>query len=595
LTALAVIVIAPRIPNGDLYTVNRPQALTFKDEKGAIIGVRGAIFGDRLKLTEMPGYLPAAFLAVEDRKFYSHHGFDPTSVFRAAMADLRALHIVQGGSTITQQVVKIVLLSPDRTFWRKLREIAGALVLERHLSKDEILQLYLNRLYLGSGTYGVDGAAHAYFGKSARKLTLAEAAMVAGLTSAPSIYSPRRDLGVAQSRAGQVLSAMVKTRVITEQEAAQARAHPAKVVNSGPHRGNGYFLDAAAHELWQVMPAARGDLIITTTIDPDLQEAARAQISSDLNRRAARIGHATQGALVAMTPDGAIRTLIGGRAYGENRKLGQSVFNRVTDAHRQPGSAFKPFVYLAALEQGLTPSTVRVDAPVAVRKWKPENYTGDHVGPVALHVAFARSINTVAVDLGQEVGLARVVSVAHRLGIGSRLRPVPSLALGTSEVSPLELTAAYATFSTLGYRVQPYMVTLVQSPNGAILYRRKPPQPARVMDEKHALMMNGMMQEVVQTGTGRAAAVPGHEVAGKTGTSANYRDAWFVGFAPQLITGVWVGNDDFSPMKKVTGGTLPAQIWGGFMRSALKNAPVAPLLRSGMLDYSNRDCGWSPT
>ena len=293
-----------------------------------------------------------------------------------------------------------------------------------------------------------------------------------------------------------------------------------------------------------------------------------------LNRRGSVTAHATQAALVAMTPDGAVRAMIGGKDYAE------SSFNRVTKAHRQPGSAFKPFVYLAALEHGLTPATVRVDEPITIKNWSPDNYSETHVGPVTLQSAFARSINTVAVELGQEVGLPNIVSVAHRLGIASPLQPVASLTIGTSEVTPLELTAAYASFATLGNRVRPYSVLKVRSPKGAVLYRRGMAVSARVFAEDDALQMNSMMYQVVQWGTGRAAAVPGHEVAGKTGTSADFRDAWFVGFSPELVAGVWVGNDDFSPMKKITGGTLPAQIWSGFMRTALKNSKPVPLPRA---------------
>ena len=577
--ALVMMAFAPEIPAGaDLYALNRPQALTFTDEKGNMIGVRGAIVGDRLKLSEMPRYLPAAFLAMEDRNFYHHSGIDPNALMRAAFVDLRAGHIVQGGSTITQQVVKIVLLSPDRTFSRKIREIAGAFALENKLSKDEILELYLNRLYLGSGAYGVDGAAKVYFGTSARNVTLPQAAMLAALTRAPSAFSPRRDLASAQMRAGKVLDAMVETGAITKEQADAARAHPATVIDPTENLARDYFLDAAADEVKAVAPYASGDLTITTTMDPALQEAARAQIATVLNRKGARSAHATQAALVSMATDGAVRALIGGKDYAE------SAFNRVTKAHRQPGSAFKPFVYLAALESGLTPSTVRVDEPIAIQDkskvYAPDNYTATHVGPISLHEAFAQSINTVAVQLGLEVGLPRVVSTAHRLGIESPLQPVASIALGTSEVTPLELTAAYASFATLGMRVQPYMVTEIRKPDDTVLYRHNPAMQTRVLAEADGLAMNEMMYEVVQSGTGRGAAVPGHEVAGKTGTSADFRDAWFIGFSPELVTGVWVGNDDFTPMKKVTGGSLPAQIWSSFMRTALKNVPPTPLPRA---------------
>jgi penicillin-binding protein 1A len=572
---LVMSALAPPIPmNADLYVLNRPAALTFKDETGQVLGVRGAVVGERLKLAEMPSFLPAAFLAMEDRKFYRHHGVDPSGLARAAIVDFKARRIVQGGSTITQQVVKIVLLSPDRTFSRKLTEIAGAFALENELTKDQILELYLNRLYLGSGAYGVDGAARIYFGKSARDVTLSEAAMLAALTRAPTAFSPRRDLIAAQARAGRVLGAMVANGALTKAQADRARANPATVIDPTQNLARDYYLDAAAEEVKQVLPQATGDLTVITAMDPALQEAARTGIVNMLDKRATQNAHATQAALVSMTPDGAVRALIGGKDYAE------SPFNRVTKAHRQPGSAFKPFVYLAALEHGLTPATVRVDEPITIKDWSPDNYNEGHLGPVTLEQAFAQSINTVAVGLGQEVGLPQVVSTAHRLGIRSPLQPVASLALGTSEVTPLELTGAYASFASMGRRVRPYMVVAVWSPNGAVLYHHDAPPSAQLFSEDVGLAMNGMMYSVVQTGTGRGAAVPGHEVAGKTGTSADYRDAWFVGFSPELVTGVWVGNDDFSAMKKITGGSLPAQIWSGFMRVALKNAPHAHLPRA---------------
>ena len=571
---LVMSAVAPAIPNADLYALNRPQALTFTDEKGNVLGVRGAIVGDRLTLSEMPPYLPAAFLAMEDRKFYRHRGVDPRGLMRAAIADIKARRIVQGGSTITQQVVKIVLLTPDRTFSRKLTEIGGALELERQLSKDQILELYLNRLYLGSGAYGVDGAARVYFGKSAREVTLPEAAMLAALTRAPTAFSPRRDLEAAQLRANQVLTAMVAMGALTAEQAIHARATPATVIDPTENLARDYYLDAAADEVKQMVPSATGDLIVATAMNPALQEAARVQIVNVLNRKATAAAHATQAALVSMAPDGAVRALVGGKDYAE------SAFNRVTKAHRQPGSAFKPFVYLAALEHGLNPATVRLDEPITIKNWSPDNYSEGHIGPVTLQDAFAQSINTVAVQLGQEVGLPNVVSVAHRLGIRSPLQPVASLTLGTSEVTPLELTSAYASFASMGNRVRPYTVVDVRSSAGAILYRHDSPPMARVFTEDEALAMNSLMYEVVQAGTGRAAAVPGHEVAGKTGTSAEYRDAWFVGYSPELVTGVWVGNDDFSPMTKITGGTLPAQIWSGFMRVALKTTPWSHLPRA---------------
>lgn len=587
----AVNVLAPDLSQPDLYALNRPASLTFVDENDQPAGQRGAMVGDRVTLSELPPYVPKAFIAEEDRDFYQHHGIDLEGMLRAAIVNFQAGHVVQGGSTITQQTVKMLFLTPDRTFTRKLREIGGALALERRLTKQQILELYLNRIYLGSGAYGIDAAAHVYFGRSARDLTVSQAAMLAALTRAPSAFSPRRDLEAAQQRAGEVLSQMVETGAITPQQERLAERHPAAVVPLKDSIARSYFLDAAADEVHQLLPSAQGDLIVSTTLDPKLENAAAADLSGVLARRG-RALHASQGALVSMTSEGAVRALVGGVDYGE------SSFNRVTNAHRQPGSAFKAFVYLAAFEHGLTPATVRVDQPVSIQDlskvWTPDNYSQNYVGPVTLEEAFAKSINTIAVQLGQEIGISDVVDVAHRLGIQSPLNPVPSLALGTSDVTPLEMTAAYGSFATLGRKVEPYLVREVRKPDGTVLYRRPAPASPQVFSQDNALQMNDLLYQVVQEGTGHAAAVPGYDVAGKTGTSSDYRDAWFIGFSSDLITGVWVGNDDSSPMNKVTGGLLPAQIWNGYMRVALQNRPATPIQRAepvGMVMAQTPDNG----
>ena len=574
LVTLAFIFAAPSLPmNADLYSLNRPAAYAFLDEKGQVVGRRGARVGERLSLAEMPPHLPAAFLAMEDRRFYQHNGIDFRGLARAAIADIKAMRFVQGGSTITQQLVKILFLTPDRTLARKVVEMAGARELERVLTKDQILELYLNRIYLGAGAYGVDGAAQAYFGKSAREVTLAEAAMLAALTNAPSVYSPRRDLKAAQNRSRLVLRSLVSAGAKTEQEIAQALATPATIVAEGRNPQNDYFLDTAADEAKALAPNAIGDLTIVTTIDVAAQKAASTAIDTVMKKRGAS-AQAKQAALVSMRPDGAVRALMGGRNHAE------STFNRATKAHRSPGSAFKPFVYLTALEQGLTRDTIRYDEPIAIKDWAPDNFDGTNLGPMTLQAALVRSINTVAVGLGQEVGLPAVISTAHRLGIKSELQPNASLALGTSEVTPMELTAAYASFASLGYEAIPYTVTEIRTSDGNVVYQHMHYPPRRVISNENALEMNAMLFEVVQSGTGRGAALRGREVGGKTGTSADYRDAWFIGFTPELVTGVWVGNDDSTPMKRVTGGNMPAQIWGSYMLTALKGKPPTPLPRA---------------
>ena len=570
-----LVMFAPKLDmSQDLYAVNRPVAFTFLDEEGNEVGHRGAIVGDRLHLSDMPSYLPAAFIAMEDRSFYSNMGISVSGLVRAAIANYRAGHVVAGGSTITQQTAKIVFLTPKRTYARKYQELLDAAALQKSLSKQQILELYLNRIYLGSGAYGVDGAAHVYFGKSARDLTLSEAAMLATLTRAPSAFSPRRDLAAAQDRAKRVLAAMVETGAITQGQADDARAHPAIVVDRTAVDERNYYLDTAADEaLTHVDASGRGsvnDLIVHTTLLPRLEDAARKAVAKTLNAKGHKL-HASEAAVIVMKPDGAVTALMGGRDYDE------SVFNRATQAKRQPGSAFKPFVYLAALENGITPTDVRDDGPVDIDGWAPTNFGGRSYGTVTLSEALAHSINTVTAGLAQEVGVTTVVDAAHRCGISSELAPNASLALGTSEVTPFELTTAYATFASGGYRIYPYFVTEVDDAGGHVLYKRQLPKLQRVIASHVNRDLTGMLYGVVTGGTGRAAAVPGHEVAGKTGTTQDYHDAWFVGFSADYVTGVWVGNDDSSPMKSVTGGSLPATIWHDVMTVAERNMPATPL------------------
>ena len=563
----------PELPlKADLYALNRPAAFAFTDEKGALIGHRGAMVGERLKLADMPAYLPAAFLAMEDRRFREHRGVDVRGLARATLANLRAGGIVQGGSTVTQQLMKVLFLNPERTFKRKLEELAGALELEKHLTKDEILELYLNRIYLGSGAYGVDGAARVYFGKSARAVTLAEAAMLASLTRAPSVFSPRRDLPAAQARAGLVLAAMVETGAIDAKAADEARAHPAIVADRARDLARNYFLDVAAEEAKNLAKGWTGDLVVVTTLDAKMQDQARNAVVKLLESDGAKSA-AGQGALVAMETSGAVRALVGGRDYAE------SAFNRATQAHRQPGSAFKPFVYLAALEQGMTPATRRYDEPIEIEGYSPDNFGHAHWGLVSLKEALANSINTVAVALGQEVGLESVIAVARRLGVASPLAPNRSLALGTSEMTLYELTAAYGSFAAEGRRVVPYTVVEVRSPAGAVIFKRDTQAADGVVDDREVQAMNAMLFEAVEGGTGRAARIAGREIAGKTGTSQEFRDAWFVGYVPGFIAGVWVGNDDSAPTKGVTGGRIPARIWKNFMTAALEGKPVQALPR----------------
>ncbi|HEY2034803.1 MAG TPA: PBP1A family penicillin-binding protein, partial [Rhizomicrobium sp.] len=561
----------------DLYSVNRPIAFTFIDAAGETVGHRGALVGERLKLEDMPSYLPAAFIAMEDRRFYSHNGIDIRGLMRAMYENFHAGHVVAGGSTITQQTAKIIYTSQERTFTRKLAELVDAASLEKSLSKKQILELYLNRLYLGSGAYGVDGAAHVYFGKSARHLTLPEAAMLATLTTAPSVFSPRRDLASAQERAKRVLDAMVETGAITQEQADAAKANPAVISDPAIVDSRNFFLDTAADQALQLASvngqAPTSDLVVHTTLDPKLQDAARHALVRTLNAKGAK-AHVSQGAVVMMKPDGAVVALMGGRNYDA------SAFNRAIQAHRQPGSSFKPFVYLAALENGISPWDVRTDGPVDINGWSPTNYGHRQYGTITLAEALAHSVNTITAGLGQEVGISTVIEAAKRVGITSPLEQNAALALGTSDVTPIEMTAAYGAFANGGYRVYPYYVNEVDDLSGHVLYKRQDPQLQRVIASHVDKDLVAMLYGVVTSGTGRAALIPNHEAAGKTGTTQDYHDAWFVGFTADYVTTVWVGNDDSSPMKNVTGGTIPASIWHDLMAYAEKDLPSKPLDKS---------------
>jgi penicillin-binding protein 1A len=564
-------------PAIDLYTVNRPMAFTFLDVDGNDAGHRGAVVGRRLKLEQMPAYLPAAFIAMEDRRFYSHNGIDLRGLLRAIYLDVRAGHLVAGGSTISQQTAKIVYTQQERTMSRNFTELMDAAGLEKALSKKQILELYLNRIYLGSAAYGVDGASQVYFGISAHDLTLAQAAMLATLTRAPSVFSPRRDLLKAQQRASLVLDAMQQTGAITEEAATDARAHPAVIIDRTTLDARNYFLDTAADQAKQMAAQAgakpNADLIVRTTLEPKLQEGARLAATRVIAKSGKRT-RTQEAAVVMMKPDGAVSALLGGVDYQN------SVFNRAVQARRQPGSAFKPFVYLAALEDGISPWDQRDDEAVDINGYRPQNFGGRFYGTMTLADALAHSVNTITVNLAQEIGVKKVVAAAQRVGITSPLEPNPSLALGTSEVTPLELTSAYAAFANGGYRINPYFITEVDDAGGKVLYRRADPKLQRVIGASIDRDLLAMLWNVVVAGTGTSASLSPREAGGKTGTTQNSQDAWFVGFTTDYVTAVWVGNDDNSPTRGVTGATLPAQIWKAAMLTAEKGLPLHGLNRS---------------
>ncbi len=548
----------------------RPPTIEIVGADGSVLAERGEMAGANVALKDLPPYLPKAFIAIEDRRFYSHFGVDPWGILRAAVANLLHRGVSQGGSTLTQQLAKNLFLTQERTLQRKLQEVELALWLERKYSKNEILELYLNRVYFGSGAYGVEAAAQRYFGKSAKNVTLAEAAMLAGLVKSPSRLAPNRNPEGAEKRAQTVLAAMAEAKFITEAQAQAQIARPAVSVKPAGAGTINYVADWVGEVLDDLVGQVEQSIVVETTIDPKLQATAEAAVIDELAAKSVKF-NVSQGALVAMTPDGAVRAMVGGRNYADSQ------YNRAITAKRQPGSAFKPFVYLTAIEAGLTPQTVRLDAPIEVKGWRPENYTHEYFGPVTLTQALAMSLNTVAVRLGLEVGPKNVVRTAHRLGISSKLEPNATIALGTSEVSLTELVGAYAPFANGGFAVSPHVVTKIRTLDGKVLYMRQAEQPNQVIEPRNVAAMNVMMEETLISGTARKAEIPGWQAAGKTGTSQDFRDAWFIGYTANLVTGVWLGNDDNSPTKKATGGGLPVEVWSRFMRAAHQGVPVAYL------------------
>ena len=543
-----------------------PLAITVLAADGSEIATVGEMWGELIPAEEMAPVLLQAVLAIEDRRFFTHGGIDAFGVIRAAWQNAVEGRVVAGGSTISQQVAKLVFLSPERSVKRKIQEAMLAFWLEREFTKQEILTIYLNRAYFGAGAYGVDAAARRYFGRSARDLDVAQAAMIAGLLKAPSRYSPANDLKLARKRAGVVVDAMVDADFLTESEgkAAKARARTLSVApQSGPPAG--YFVDWVREQVPGYVGRDHGALRVFTSLDPARQRAAQAALTEALAAagKSRKIG---QGALVALDENGAVRAMVGGRDYSK------SVFNRATQARRQPGSAFKTVVYLAAIEAGLQPDDTIEDAPITVAGWSPRNYDGEYRGPVTVREGFARSINSVAVRVGLRAGVNRVRETARRLGIESTLPADASIVLGTGEVTLLELTSAYVALANGGARALPHGIVEIRNRAGDVLYRRAGSGAGRAADGAAVAAMHDLLGAAVAQGTGRAARLPQGlgPAYGKTGTSQKFRDAWFVGWAGGLAAGVWLGNDDGSAMDEVTGGGYPAEIWRRFMVEALR-------------------------
>lgn len=563
LLAVALLSVLRDLPLGNFLgndEQSNPQGLLIEAANGEPLGRVGP-FGGPVDQKDVPDDLVKAVLSIEDRRFYQHWGIDVRAVLRALLANWKAGEIVQGGSTITQQLAKLQLVGDERSLARKLREALAALWLEQRLGKSEILNQYLNTVYLGRGAYGMSAAARIYFDKSLSELALAQTALLAGLIQGPSRYDLGRNLAAAQRRAAAVLQAMVETGAIDQKSAEQAKAQPATFkASSTTALAHSWFADwIANHEFPKLAGPPDRVMRIRTTLQPELQELADRTITEVLKREGPARG-VTQGALVAMRADGAVIAMVGGRNYDESQ------FNRAVDAKRQPGSAFKLFVYFAALQNGYLPDDTVDASPIKVGRWEPENYGGQQYGRMTLWQAFAHSVNTAAVRIAVTVGLDEVIAAARTLGLSTPLTEAPSMALGANEVNLLDLTACFAAVRAGRPKLEPWGIGAFGAEGRALRSLGPPADPGQALPHRHEL--TSLLRAVVNHGTGRAAALDGDDAAGKTGTSQDYRDAWFVGFNKALVVGVWVGNDDRSPMKGVTGGSLPAEIWKRFVVAA---------------------------
>ena len=559
----------PQLDIPNLPPIARDPQVTFLDRNGAVIGVRGGRYGPPVDIARLPKYVPAAFVAIEDRRFYEHQGYDLQGIARALVTDIGEGHAAQGASTITQQLARNLFLSSDRTLERKGTELIYAVELEQTYSKEQILGLYLSRVYFGSGAYGIEAAAERYFGVSAEHLTIREAAMLAAIMKSPTEYDPATNPDASADRAKLVLDAMVETGAITDAQAAKALAATPRVYKSSPDEPSQYFVDWVNAQ-FKTMGPPKIDLIVETTLDERDEAAADAAAKSTIERFARN--DVEQAALVSLDPQGRVRAMIGGADYSTN------AFNRAVDAHRQAGSSWKPFVYLTALEKGLTPDSPVVDQPVVINGWSPSNFEPGNLGPITLKEALAQSINTVAASLADEVGRPNVANTARRLGIVTPINTEPAMALGTSLVTPLEMAGAYDSFSNGGNRVAPYGIERIRTGlSHRVIWQHPAPQTPNVIANPPLSELNLMLRGVIASGTGVRAAIPGYDLAGKTGTTSDFRDAWFCGFTGGLTTVVWMGRDDNQPMRGITGGLAPAEFWKGFMRVALKRAAVTPI------------------
>lgn len=575
---IAVIYFARTLPDiRELNTIKKQQGITITTEDGRVVANYGDVYGEYIPYERLPKHLIEAVVATEDRRFFAHGGIDLFGISRAMVINVTKGRVVQGGSTVTQQVAKNVFLTPKRTLERKIQEVLLAFWLEGRFTKEEIMAIYLNRVYLGSGAYGVDAAAKRYFNKRGTELNLAESALMAGLLKAPSRYSPAASPERAEKRIHQVLVNMVDAGYLRESEVQPAlesfRKGPERESDGGNVR---YFTDWVMDEIPEYVGNAEDDLIVATTFDPKLQGYAVDALENKLAADGGKL-NITQGALVAMTPEGAVKAIVGGQDYGKSQ------YNRATQAKRQPGSIFKLFVYLAALEAGFTPESTVVDAPVVMqvgnKVWTPGNYTGNYKGEIPMVQALRESLNTVAVRLSQYTGVGRVADMAGRLGLPGIPRH-PSIALGAVEATLMDMTGAFAHLANGGVKVEPYAILEIKTRDGKELFKREKKDQPRILAEGTVEMMNYMLIDAVRRGTGTRAALAGRAAAGKTGTSQDFKDAWFVGFTNQLVAGVWVGNDNNAKMAKVTGGAVPAPIWHDFMTHAMEGVEMKGIANS---------------
>jgi penicillin-binding protein 1A len=556
-------------PLEGIHEVKRRPQVIVQGPDGRVLASYGDLYGEPVKLYDLPPHVVRAVMAIEDRRFYGHWGVDPIGLARAAVTNIISGRIRQGGSTLTQQLAKVAFLTPERSVSRKFREAMLALRIEDQFTKDEIVTFYLNRVYFGSGAYGIEAASRRFFGRPAKNLTLYQAAMLAGLLRAPSRDNPHADPERAEARTAVVLRAMVDAGHISDAQARAANKAKTTIVPPPELAGSRFFTDWIVDQLANYVTVGHDDLVIRTTLDGELQDEAERALANALAKEGPAMG-VRQGALVAMAPDGAVKALVGGADYKASQ------FNRATQAQRQPGSTFKLFVLLAALEHGYKPTDRFLDAPIAIGGWRPRNFRDQYLGQVTIGDAIALSLNSVAVRLTEAVGRGRVAAMAERLGIKGPVRRDPSIALGVTETSLLEMTGAFAVLANKGRAAMPYAITEIRNRKGRVLFKRRYAPGARLLRDNVVRDAHSVLNAVTTRGTARRAGLP-QPAYGKTGTAQDHRDAWFIGYTSELVAGVWFGNDDRRPMKDVTGGELPARVWGAFMRAALPGANLRPL------------------